>query len=107
MQTAIEKPKNSPENSFSGLEAQVDQTGFIDPNTVSRGRSNSLRERMVKQSKSLFHLKFLAQQQNEKETVFFSFFQILLQITFCSRAILGWLYWRTHLFWWGIDPGLE
>jgi len=66
MQTAREKPKNSPENSFFGLEAQVDQTGFIDPNTVSRGRSNSLREKMVKQSKSLFHLNFFSQGKSPK-----------------------------------------
>lgn len=62
--SSVEKPKN--ENSFFDLEAEVDQAGFIDPNTVSRGRSNSLRAKMVKQSKSLFYITFFSQGKSPK-----------------------------------------
>ena len=36
-----------------GLEAEIGKNGFIDPTTLARGRSNSLRNKMKKKSKSL------------------------------------------------------
>jgi hypothetical protein len=46
-------PHNRPETEREqdGLEAEVGRNGFIDPTTVQRGRSNSHRNRMLRQSK--------------------------------------------------------